>query len=1033
MVESIISYSIRNKFLVLFSIVILTLASFWAIKNTNLDALPDLSPPQVIIQVEWSGQSPKTIEEQISYPLISNLMSLPNIETVRAMTSFSNAMIYIIFKDKTNIYDSRSRVLEQLSTLQGTFPTGATVQLGPDASGVGWAYEYALKSNTKSLDELRTLQDYYLKYALLGVDGVSEIASIGGYVRNYEITLNQDKLVQYDLNINEIKEKIVANNSDEGGRIILENGFEHIITARGYLKSLSDIENITIKTLNNTPLKIKDIAQVNITASSRRGMVDLNGQGETIGGIVVVRHNENPYAVIRAVKEKLATLKMQDVEVVEVYDRTSLIDKAIDTLKHTLFEESIIVAIIATLFLFHFRSALIIIITLPITVMISFLLMKLFGIGSNIMSLGGIAIAIGAMVDATIVMVENAHKYLQGKENISKEERVEIIIKSAKQVGRPIFFALILVVVSFFPIFALTGQEGRLFTPLAFTKSFAMMTGAILSITLVPILMVFLIRGKIMAEDKNILNKFFINIYSPFLKMALKLRYLVVVIYIGMIVFAVTVYQKQNWEFMPMMNEQTFMYMPVTPYGIGIDMAKELAQKTDQIIKSFPEVQTVFAKVGRALSATDPAPLAMIETIVTFKPENQWRDGMTYKKLMEEMNEKLQINGLINSWTYPIRGRIDMLLTGIRTPLGIKLYGNDHKVLEDTAKLLEQKLRAYDGTLSVSSDKVNSGYYLNIKTDDEMISRYGISKNDILDTISLGVGGSQISTFIDKLERYPITLRFEASQREDINALENIQIKTDLGFQPLRLFATLKYEEGPSVISSEKALNVSFIYITPKESVSTKQYKDEAKELLKQIELPSGYYFEWAGQSEYLESAIAKLIYIVPITFMIIFILIYLALKNITYTLIIFFTLPFALTGGILYLEYLNFNISIAVVVGFLALLGVASETSIVMLVYLNEAMVELKQTCQNITNEEIAKAIYKGAVLRLRPKLMTLFTILGGLVPIMYINGVGSEVMQRIAAPMIGGMISSTFLTLVIIPAIFYMINLKKEVLHNK
>lgn len=1028
MVESIISYSIRNKFLVLFSIVILTLASFWAIKNTNLDALPDLSPPQVIIQVEWSGQSPKTIEEQISYPLISNLMSLPNIETVRAMTSFSNAMIYIIFKDKTNIYDSRSRVLEQLSTLQGTFPTGATVQLGPDASGVGWAYEYALKSNTKSLDELRTLQDYYLKYALLGVDGVSEIASIGGYVRNYEITLNQDKLVQYDLNINEIKEKIVANNSDEGGRIILENGYEHIITARGYLKSISDIENITIKTLNNTPLKIKDIAQVNITASARRGMADLNGQGETIGGIVVVRHNENPYAVIKAVKEKLATLKMQDVEVVEVYDRTSLIDKAIDTLKHTLFEESIIVAIIATLFLFHFRSALIIIITLPITVMISFLLMKLFGIGSNIMSLGGIAIAIGAMVDATIVMVENAHKYLQGKENISKEERVEIIIKSAKQVGRPIFFALILVVVSFFPIFALTGQEGRLFTPLAFTKSFAMMTGAILSITFVPILMVFLIRGKIMAEDKNILNKFFINIYSPFLKMALKLRYFVIVIYIGMIVFAFSVYQKQNWEFMPMMNEQTFMYMPVTPYGIGIDMAKELAQKTDQIIKSFPEVQTVFAKVGRALSATDPAPLAMIETIVTFKPENQWRDGMTYKKLMEEMNEKLQVNGLINSWTYPIRGRIDMLLTGIRTPLGIKLYGNDHKVLEDTAKLLEQKLRNYDGTLSVSSDKVNSGYYLNIKTDDEMISRYGISKNDILETISLGVGGSQISTFIDKLERYPITLRFEASQREDINALENIQIKTDLGFQPLRLFANLKYEEGPSVISSEKALNVSFIYITPKESVSTKQYKDEAKELLKQIELPSGYYFEWAGQSEYLESAMAKLIYIVPITFMIIFILIYLALKNMLYTLIIFLTLPFALTGGILYLEYLNFNISIAVVVGFLALLGVAAETSIVMLVYLNEAMIELKQTCQNITNEEIAKAIYKGAVLRLRPKLMTLFTILGGLIPIMYINGVGSEVMQRIAAPMIGGMISSTFLTLIIIPAIFYMINIKKN-----
>lgn len=1028
MVESIISYSIRNKFLVLFSIFVLTIASFWAVKNTNLDALPDLSPPQVIIQVEWNGQSPKTIEEQISYPLISNLMSLPNIQTVRAMTSFSTAMIYIIFKDNTDIYDSRSRVLEQLSTLQGTFPEGSTVQLGPDATGVGWAYEYALKSKTKSLDELRTLQDYYFKYALLGVDGVSEIASIGGYVKNYEITLNQDKLVQYDLNINEIKEKIVANNSDNGGRIILENGYEQIITARGYLKSFSDIENITIKNENNIPLKIKDIAEVNITSKDRRGMVDLNGEGETVGGIVIVRFGENPYAVIKAVKEKLATLKVPDVEVVEVYDRTSLIDKAIDTLKGTLIEESIIVAIIATLFLFHFRSALIIIITLPITVLISFLLMKAFGIGSNIMSLGGIAIAIGAMVDATIVMVENAHKYLQGKENISKEERVEIIVKSAKQVGRPIFFALVLVVVSFFPIFALTGQEGRLFTPLAFTKSFAMMTGAILSITLVPILMIYLIRGKIMAEDKNILNRFFINLYSPFLKMALKLRYLIVVIFIGTLISSYFVYKKQNWEFMPMMNEQTFMYMPVTPYGIGIDMAKELAQKTDQIIKSFPEVETVFAKVGRALSATDPAPLAMIETIITFKPQEEWREGMTYKKLMEEMNEKLQVQGLINSWTYPIRGRIDMLLTGIRTPLGIKLYGNDHKVLEETAKKIEQKLKAYSGTLSVASDKVNSGYYLNIQTNDEMISRYGINKNDILETINLGVGGAQISTFLDKLERYPITLRYEANQREDLTTLENLQIKTDLGFQPLRLFANLKYEEGPSVISSEKALNVSFVYITPKDSVSTKQYKDEANELLKDIELPSGYYFEWSGQSEYLESAMEKLTYIIPLTFMIIFVLIYLALKNMTYTLIIFFTLPFALSGGIIYLDYLNFNISIAVVVGFLALLGVAAETSIVMLVYLNEAMIELKQSCLNITKEEIAKAIYKGAVLRLRPKLMTLFTLLGGLIPIMYISGVGSEVMQRIAAPMIGGMVTSTFLTLIIIPAIFYIISIKNN-----
>ncbi len=1027
MVESIISYSIRNKFLVLFSVIVLTFASFWAVKNTSLDALPDLSPPQVIVQVKWPGQSPKTIEEQVSYPLISNLMSLPDIDTVRAMSSFQNALIYIIFKDGTDLYDSRNRILEQLSQLQGTFPQGVNVAIGPDATGVGWAYEYALKSDTKSLDELRSLQDYYYKFALLGVDGVSEIASIGGFIKNYEITLDQDKMVQYDISINEIKKVLTSNNDEKGGRIILENGFEHMIQAKGYLKNRFDIENITIKTINSIPLKIKDIADVNITSSNRRGMADLNGQGETVGGIVVVRYGENPYAVIKAVKEKIKTLKVEGVEVVETYDRTSLIDKAIDTLKHTLIEESIIVMIVSALFLFHFRSALIIIITLPITVLLTFLLMKAFGLGSNIMSLGGIAIAIGAMVDATIVMVENAHKYLQGKENISNEERIQIIIKSAKQVGRPIFFALILVVVSFLPIFALTGQEGRLFSPLAYTKSFAMIAGAILSITVVPILMIFFIKGKILSEDKNLLNRFFVKLYSPLLKVSLKLRFFVVLIFIGTLLASYPVYKKQNWEFMPMMNEQTFMYMPVTPYGIGVDLSKELTQKTDKILKSFPEVDTVFGKAGRADSATDPAPLAMIETIVTFKPEDQWRPGMTYKKLMSEMDKKLQVAGLINSWTYPIRGRIDMLLTGIRTPLGIKLYGNDHQALEDKAAEFEKILKKFDKTLSVSTDKINSGYYLNINLDEEMISRFGITKNDILSTISLGVAGAKISTLLDGLERYPISLRFETTQREDITSLNNLQVKTKLGFQPLSMFAKLKYEEGPSVIKSEKALNVNFIYITPKSDISATAYKQEAKNLLKDLKLPEGFYYEWAGQSEYLESAMERLTYIIPLTFVIIFILIYFALRNITYTFIIFFTLPFALTGGIFYLEYLNFNISIAVIVGFLALLGVAAETSIVMLVYLHEAMDNLVKKCPEPEKEHISHAIYKGAVLRLRPKLMTLFAILGGLIPIMYIDGVGSEVMQRIAAPMIGGMVSSAFLTLVIIPAVFYILALKK------
>ncbi len=1032
MVEKIIDYSIKNKFLVILLTLMLLGFSLWSIKETSLDALPDLSPPQVIVQVKWKGQSPTTIEEQVSYPLISNLLSLQNIDTVRAMSSFENALIYIIFKDKADIYDARTRVLEQLSQLSSTFPKGAEVTIGPDATGVGWAYEYALVSKTKSLDELRTLQDYYYKYALLGVDGVSDVAPVGGFIKNYEITLDQDKLVQYNLSIKDIRKTIQMSNNDQGGRIILENGFEHFIQARGYLVSVEDIENISIKAPSGIPLKIKDIATVNVTSTNRRGMADLNGEGEVVGGIVIVRYGENPYAVIKAVKEKLKTLKIEGVEVVETYDRSSLIDKAIDTLKRTLVEESIIVMVIVALFLLHIRSAFIIIITLPITVAFTFAFMKLFGLGSNIMSLGGIAIAIGAMVDATIVMVENAHKYLhkmiQEKGEISNQDRIKVIIKAAKQVGRPIFFALILVVVSFLPIFALSGQEGKLFTPLAFTKTFAMISGAFISITLVPILMIFFIKGKIIPEDKNYINKFFTSLYIPFLKLSLKARYLVIIGFIAFIILTYPLYKKQNWEFMPMMNEQTFMYMPVTPYGIGIDFAKELTQKTDKIIKSFPEVDTVFGKAGRADSATDPAPLAMIETIIQFKPESEWREGMTYEKLMREMDQKLRVEGLINSWTYPIRGRIDMLLTGIRTPLGIKLYGDDHNLLEATAMEIEKRLNAFDKTLSVSTDKINSGYYLMIDIDEELISRYGITKNDILDTVGYSVGGAKISTMLKGLERYPISLRLESEQREDLTTLKRVQVKTKLGFFPLETFAKLYYQEGPSVIKSEKGMNVNFIYITPKQGISTKQYKDEAQEILKDLKLPEGFYYEWAGQSEYLESAMERLTYIIPATLVVIFLLIFFSLGNLTYTAIIFFTLPFSLTGGIWYLDFLDFNISIAVIVGFLALLGIAAETSIVMMVYLDEAMKELKEKGEKFTKKHIFEGVYRGAALRLRPKLMTLFAIIASLVPIMYIHGVGSEVMQRIAAPMIGGMVTSAILTLIIIPAIFYVLALYKK-----
>lgn len=1031
MIDKIIDLSVKNTLLIIFTVLVGLGASFWAIKNTSLDALPDLSPPQVIVQVKWQGQSPKIIEEQISYPLTANLLSLPNIETVRAMSSFQNALIYIIFKDGTDLYESRNRILEQLSQLTPTFPKGARVTIGPDATGVGWAYEYAIKSKTKSLDELRTLQDYYYKYALLGVDGVSEIASIGGFIKTFEVTLDADKLVQYNLSINEVRKKIQMANSDKGGRVILENGQEQIIQGKAYLLGREDIENITVKTVDNIPIKISQIGIVNETPKSRRGMADLNGEGEVVGGIVVVRFGENPHKVIKAVKAKLETLKLPDVEVIETYDRSSLIDKAIDTLVNTLTEESVIVMVVSILFLFHFRSALIIIIILPVTVALTFLLMKLFGIGSNIMSLGGIAIAIGAMVDASIVMVENAHKHLhtlmEKKKHITNEDRIKVILESSKQVGKPIFFALFLVVVSFLPIFALTGQEGRLFTPLAYTKTFAMIVGAVLSITVVPILMIWFVRGKIIPEEKNPLNRFFQILYMPLIKVSMKIRYVMFALATAFMIFTYPLYEKQNWEFMPMMNEQSFMYMPVTPYGIGIDFAKELTQKTDEVLKSFPEVETVFGKAGRADTATDPAPLAMIETIVTLKPQDQWREGMTYKKLMAEMDSKLRVLGLINSWTYPIRGRIDMLLTGIRTPLGIKLYGNNHSELERVASEIEIKLREYQGTLSVSADKINSGYYLDIDIKEEKLERYGISKNDILDTITFGVGGAQVSEMLIGLERYPLTMRFDATQRSDITTIRDLPIKTKNGFFPISTFANLTYNNGPSIIKSEKGMNVNFIYITPKAEISADQYKKDVESIVKSVQLPNGFYYEWAGQSEFLAQAMERLQYIIPLTFVIVFILIYLALGDLGYSSIIFATLPFALAGGLWYIDFLNFNISIAVVVGFLALLGVAAETSIVMMVYLEEALQDLKKNVIKPTKEQVKEAVFAGAALRLRPKLMTVFAILGGLIPIMYIDGVGSEVMQRIAAPMIGGMITSTVLTLIIIPLAFYMLNVCK------
>ena len=1030
MIEKIIEWSVKNKVIVLSIILIVFGASIWAVRTTPLDAIPDLSPPQVIIFTKWQGQSPSVIEDQITYPIVSTLLSAPNIETVRGISSFETSAVYVIFKEGTDIYWARSRVLEYLSQIKDRLPKTAEITLGPDATGVGWVFEYALYSDKRNLAELRTLQDWYIRYALLGVDGVAEVASVGGFVKGFQITVDPEKLRIYDISIDQIINAVRKNNNDTGGRTIEINGFEFIIQGKGYVQSLEDIRNITIKTdKRGIPIRVKDVARVEVVPMNRRGMVDLNGLGEVVGGIVVMRYGENAYQVIQRVKKKIEEIKRalpEDVKLIITYDRSELIEKAVGTLKRALIEESLIVLVVIAIFLFHFRSSLVILITLPLGILIGFLLMRAFGITSNIMSLGGIAIAIGAMVDAAIVMVENAHKHLESlrkeKGEYTEEDRIKAIVEAAKQVGRPIFFALILIVVSFLPVFALTGQEGMLFKPLAYTKTFAMLGASILAITLVPILMVWFIKGKIIEEKKNPINWVLIKIYSPIIKVVLRFRYIVFAITIASLFLIYPLYKKLSWEFMPMLNEQTFMYMPVTPFGISITEAKRLTQLTDKIIASFPEVDTVFGKAGRAETATDPAPLSMIETIITFKPKEYWRPGMTYETLMMEMEDKLKVPGLTNSWTYPIRGRIDMLLTGIRTPIGIKLYGDDIDKLQKYADRIEKLLQKMPETLSVFADRIAQGYFLNIDIKKERLQRYGLTTEDVEKVIQMAIGGMPVSTYYKGLERYPMLIRFPYDYRNHIEAIKNVIIPTPLNRGiPLKYVADVYYTEAPSVIKSEKGMKVIFIYITPTQNITAEDYVKKATALIQQnIKLPQGFFIEWAGQSQYLEHAKQRLMYIIPATLMIIFLLVYITFRSLKDTFIILLSVPFALIGGLWYIDYLNFNLSIAVVVGFLALLGVAAETAIVMIIYLEEAVKKYIRKHGKLDKKLFYDAIYEGAVLRVRPKMMTVSAILAGLIPLMYIHGVGSEVMQRIAAPMIGGIVSSMILTLILVPAIY-------------
>ncbi|GAA8825831.1 CusA/CzcA family heavy metal efflux RND transporter [Helicobacter pylori] len=1025
MIEKIIDLSVKNKLLTTLITLLVFLASLWAIKSVRLDALPDLSPAQVVVQITYPNQSPKIVQEQVTYPLVSTFMSIANIDTVRGISSYESGLVYIIFKDGVNLYWARDRVLEQLNRVLN-LPKDAKVEIGSDSTSIGWAYQYALSSDSKNLSDLKVLQDFYYRYALLGVDGVSEVASVGGFVKDYEITLQNDSLIRYNLSLEQVANAIKNSNNDTGGGVILENGFEKIIRSHGYIQSLKDLEEIVVKKEGAIPLKIKDIASVRLAPKPRRGAANLNGDKEVVGGIVMVRYHADTYKVLKAIKEKIATLQASnpDVKITSVYDRSELIEKGIDNLIHTLIEESVIVLVIIAIFLLHFRSALVVIITLPLSVCISFLLMRYFNIEASIMSLGGIAIAIGAMVDAAIVMVENAHKHLQHIDMKDNIQRVNGIMQGVKHVGGAIFFALMIIVVSFLPIFALTGQEEKLFAPLAYTKTFAMLVGALLSITIVPILMVWLIKGRILEESKNPINAFFMKIYGVSLKVVLKFRYAFLIASVLGLGGLYVAYKKLNWEFIPQINEGVIMYMPVTLNGVGIDTALEYLKKSNSTIKRLDFVKQVFGKVGRANTSTDAAGLAMIETYIELKPQNEWKEKLSYKEVRDKLEKTLQLKGLTNSWTYPIRGRTDMLLTGIRTPLGIKLYGNDTDKLQELAILMEQQLKTLKESLSVFAERSNNGYYITLDLNDENLARYGINKNAVLDTIKFALGGATLTTMIKGVESYPISLRLEDTERNTIEKLKNLYVKTAYNYMPLRELAHVYYDNSPAVLKSEKGLNVNFIYIVPQANISSDTYRQLAQKALEKIKLPSGYYYEFSGESQYLEEAFKTLQYIVPVSVFIIFILIVFALKNLTNSLLCFFTLPFAFLGGLIFMNIMGFNMSVAALVGFLALLGVASETAIVMIIYLEDAFQKfIKAPLKEQNSAALKEAIMHGAVLRVRPKLMTFFSILASLIPIMYSHGTGSEIMKSIAAPMLGGMISSVVLTLFIIPTAYFVI----------
>jgi Cu(I)/Ag(I) efflux system membrane protein CusA/SilA len=1030
MLNAIIDWSARNRALVLLATLFVILAGIYAVVKTPLDALPDLSDVQVIVFTEYPGQAPQVVEDQVTYPLTTSMISVPKSKVVRGFSVFGASFVYVIFDDGTDLYWARSRVLEYLNAAAGKLPGGVTPRIGPDATGVGWVYEYALIGVNKTLAELRTIQDWYLRYQLTGAHGVSEVASVGGFVQQYQVTVNPVKLRAYGIALNKVSQVIRESNRDVGGRALEMSETEYMVRGRGYLRGVGDIENLVVKAANGTPVLIRDIARVELVPDERRGLTELNGEGEVVSGIVMARYGENALKVISNIKAKIAEIAPglpDGVRIQAVYDRSDLIHRAIETLKGTLLEESIIVALVCIVFLMHVRSALVAIVMLPIGVLIAFIAMRALGLTSNIMSLGGIAIAVGAMVDAAIVMIENAHKHLERLQ--ADESRFEAILAACKEVGPALFFSLLIITFSFLPVFTLEAQEGRMFAPLAYTKTFSMAGAALLSITLVPVLMGLFIRGKLMPEHKNPLNRFLIRVYRPIIAAVMHWKKTTIVA--ALVLFGLTLYPatRLGSEFMPTLNEGTLFYMPASLPAMSITKAAQLLQTQDKIIKSFPEVDSVYGKAGRAETALDSAPPEMFETVINLKPEEQWRPGMTTDKLIAEMDKALQFPGVANSWTMPIKARIDMLATGIRTPIGIKVFGNDLEGIGRVARDIEAVVRQVPGTTSAFAERITGGYYLDITPDRAALARYGLAVGELQDVISTALGGEMVTTTVEGRERFGVIVRYPRELRSDpqLIAREVLVPTQDGAMIPLGQLARVEITKGAPAIRTENALLSAYIFVDIRDRDIGSYVKEARQAVSAKVKFPPGYYATWSGQFEYMERAEARMKIVIPITLLIIFLLLYLNFRRITETLIVMLSVPFATVGGVWLLWLLGYNLSVATTVGFIALAGVAAETGVVMLIYLEQAWQAVQMRCAEGGTRpalsDLHAAIMQGAAERVRPKMMTVVAIMAGLLPILWSTGTGSEVMRRIAAPMVGGMISSAMLTLLVIPVLFALV----------